>query len=378
MLRELLLLRWFVMIIGIVGLPNCGKTSLFNALTGGNAEAATYAQTGAEPNVGMVKVPDQRVDRLSELYKPKKTTHATVEYIDLPGLPRGSVAEGARVTEFLKRAREVDALVHVVRAFDDPSVPHPSESIDPLRDVQDLEVELMLSDLGIIEKRLERIEAALKKGIERQKHEKEKEVLSRFREVLEAEKPLRNLSITADEEKMIRGYRFLTLQPEIVVLNINEDLIGSPEAKSLHEKVLESLPGENAVIETICAKIEMEIIQLSPDEAQLFMDDLGIRESAMEKLIHACYDLLGLISFLTVGEDEVRAWTIPRGTPAVRAAGTIHSDLERGFIKAEVISFDHLIEAGSMSHAREKGTLQLEGKEYTVMDGDIMHVKFNV
>ncbi len=366
------------MIIGIVGLPNSGKTTLFNALTGAEAETASYAQTGAEPNVGMVKVPDSRVDRLSEVYQPKKTTHAVVEYIDLPGLPRGSVAEGAKVTEFLKRAREVDALVHVVRAFENDSAPHPAGSVDPLRDVQDLEVELMLSDLGIIEKRLDRIAAALKKGIDRPKHEAEKGVLVRFRETLEAEKPLRSLSITPEEEKMIRGYRFLTLQPEIVVLNIGEDLLGSPESESLVAEVGKIFSGEQARVESLSAKIEMEIGRLSPEEAQLFMEDLGIRELAREKLIHASYDLLGLISFLTVGEDEVRAWTIPKGIPAVRAAGVIHSDIERGFIKAEVVSFDHFMEAGSMSHAREKATLKLEGKEYVVVDGDIAHFKFNV
>lgn len=366
------------MIIGIVGLPNCGKTTLFNALTRGNAEVATYAQTGVDPNIGMVKVPDHRVDRLTEIYEPKKSTHASVEYIDLPGLPRGSVSEGAKVTEFLKRARDVDALVHVVRAFEDSSVPHPSGSVDPVRDVQDLEVELMLSDLGIIEKRLERIEAALKKGLERQKHEAEKEILDRLRESLEAEKPLRDLSISAEEEKIIRGYRFLTLQHVIIVLNVGEEALGSPEAEAVEAKIGETLLGEKTRIVTICAKIEMEISQLPPEEAQLFMDDLGITESAMERLIHGCYDLLGLISFLTVGKDEVRAWTISKGTPAVRAAGVIHSDIERGFIKAEVVTFDQFTEAGSMSQAREKGTLRLEGKTYIILDGDIAHFKFNV
>lgn len=366
------------MIIGIVGLPNCGKTTLFNALTGGDAEALPYAQTGAEPNVGMVKVPDHRVDRLSEIYEPKKTTYAVVEYIDLPGLPRGSVSEGARVAEFLKRAREVDALVHVVRSFEDPSVPHPAGSVDPLRDIQDLEVELMLSDLGIIEKRLERIEAALKKGVERNKHEAEKQVLERFREALEAETPLRELPMGADEERMTRGYRFLTLQPEIVVLNIGEDLLGSPEAETLSARARKIIAGDRTRVGCVCAKIEMEIGRLALDEARPFMEDLGITESAMERLIHGCYDLLGMISFLTVGKDEVRAWTIPKGTSAVQAAGVIHSDIARGFIKAEVISSEDFMEAGSMAGAREKGTLRLEGKEYTVLDGDIVHFKFNV
>jgi len=366
------------MIIGIVGLPNGGKTTLFNALTKGEAETAPYAQTGAEANIGIVKVPDSRVDRLSGIFRPKKTTHAVVEFIDLPGLPRGSVSEGAKVTDFLKRAREVDALVHVVRAFEDTAVPHPAGSVDPLRDVEDLEVELMLSDLAIIEKRLERVEAALKKGVEREKHEKEKAVLDRCREALEEEKPLREIVLEGEEEKQIRGYRFLTLQPLILVLNIGENDLNSQKAASLTAEVAARFPGEKSRVEVLSAKIEMEMGQLPPEEAALFMEDLGLEESAMERLIHSCYDLLGRISFLTAGEDEVRAWTIPRGTPAVRAAGTIHSDIERGFIKAETITFDDFIAAGSFAKAREAGTLRLEGKDYIVRDGEIVHFKFNV
>lgn len=365
------------MIIGIVGLPNCGKTTLFNALTRGHAEVAPYAQTGAEPNLGMVKVPDARVDRLGEIYKPKKITHASVEYIDLPGLPQGSVAEGAKVTNFLRRAREVDALVHVVRAFADDTVPHPAGSVDPLRDVQDVEVEFMLSDLGIIEKRLERIEGAIKKGVDRSKNEAEKKILEHFRQALEGETPLRDLAVTPEEEKTVRGYRFLTLQPQIIVLNVGESDLGSHRPAAIVEKIRGAM-GAEARIEVVCANIEMEIGQLSPEEAALFMEDLGIRESALQRLIHACYERLGLISFLTIGDDEVRAWTIPKETPAVRAAGAIHSDIERGFIKAEVIAFHDLVESGSMANAREKGILRLEGKEYTVHDGDIVRFKFNV
>ncbi|NOY52438.1 MAG: redox-regulated ATPase YchF [Deltaproteobacteria bacterium] len=366
------------MIIGIVGLPNCGKTTLFNALTKGEAETAPYHQAGAEANIGIVKVPDARVDRLSEIFKPKKTTHATVEFVDLPGLPRGSVAEGTKVTDFLKRAREVDALVHVVRAFEDDTVPHPAGSVDPLRDVEDLEVELILSDLAIIEKRLERVEAALKKGVEKGKHEKEKAILDRFRTALEEEKPLRNIVIEEAEEKLIRGYRFLTLQPLIIVLNVGEGEIGSEKADLLAKDVASRFPGEKSRVELLSAKIEMEMGQLPADEATLFMEDLGLTESAMERLIHTCYDLLGRISFLTAGEDEVRAWTIPKETPAVQAAGAIHSDIERGFIKAEAITFNDFIAVGSFAKAREAGTLRLEGRDYIVRDGEIVHFKFNV
>ncbi len=366
------------MILGIVGLPNCGKTALFNALTGGSAEVAPYAQSGAEPNVGTVKVPDSRVDSLSGIFKPKKTVHATVEVVDLPGLPRGSVADGARVTDFLKRAREVDALVHVVRAFADEGVAHPSGSVDPLRDFQDLETELMLSDLGIIEKRLERLDGALKKGVERARHGAEQKTLMGFRQALEEEQPLRAVSVTPDEEKMIRGYRFLTRLPVVVVLNIHEGAFGSAETEAWLGRVRDRCPGATTRAVVLSAKIEMEIAQLPREEAKLFLEDLGIEVSAMELLIRTCYELLGLISFLTVGDDEVRAWTLHRGTAAVRAAGVIHSDMERGFIKAEVIGYDAFMEAGSFTAARERGTLRLEGKDYPVADGDIINFKFNV
>ncbi len=366
------------MILGIVGLPNCGKTALFNALTDGSAEVAVYAQSGAEPNVGTVKVPDIRVDRLREIFKPKKAIYATVEVIDLPGLPRGSLAEGARVTDFLKRAREVDALVHVVRAFADERVAHPAGTVDPLRDLQDLETELLLSDLAIIERRLERIDGALKKGVERASHEAEQRTLLRFRQVLEDGQPLRALSVSSEEEKMIRGYRFVTLLPVIVVLNIHEGALGADETGALLGQARELFCGPSVRTVVLSAKIEMEMAQLPRDEAEVFLEDLRIEVSAMELLIRTCYDLLGLISFITVGDDEVRAWTIRHGTPAVRAAGAIHSDMERGFIKAEVIGYDAFMAAGSLAGAREKGTLRLEGKEYTVADGDIINFKFNV
>lgn len=366
------------MIIGIVGLPNCGKTTLFNAITRGSAEVASYAQTMAEPNVGVAFVPDKRIDRLCEIFKPQKTTYASVKYIDMPGIPKGSLAEGTKITEFLASAREVDALVHVVRVFEDASVQNPAGSIDPLRDAKDLELEFILSDLSIIEKRLERIEADLKKGIERQKREIEKQVLSNFKDILEKEKSLKNISIKPEDEKLIRGYQFLTLKPMVIVLNIHESHINSAETEKLSTHIKENFTGEKERVEAVCAKAEMEISQLTPEESQMFMDELGIRESAMSKLINACYDILGLISFLTVGEDEVRAWTIKRGFNACNAGGAIHSDIERGFIKAEVISYDDFIEAGSLANAKSKGTFRLEGKNYVVLDGDIINFKFNV
>ncbi|OGL48055.1 MAG: redox-regulated ATPase YchF [Candidatus Schekmanbacteria bacterium RIFCSPHIGHO2_02_FULL_38_11] len=366
------------MIIGIVGLPNCGKTALFNAITRGDAEVASYAQTMAEPNVGVAFVPDKRIDRLCEVFKPQKTTYASVKYIDMPGLQKGSLSEGTKITEFLARAREVDALVHVVRVFEDASVQNPAGSIDPLRDAKDLELEFILSDLSIIEKRLERIEADLKKGIERQKREIEKQLLSGFKEILEKETPMRNINVKPEDEKLIRGYQFLTLKPMVVVLNIHENHINSDETEKLSAHIRKNFSGEMDRTVAVCAKTEMEISQLPVEESQMFMDELGIKESAMSKLINACYDILGLISFLTVGEDEVRAWTIKKGSNACNAGGVIHSDIERGFIKAEVISYEDFMEAGSISNARSKGTFRLESRNYVVSDGDIINFKFNV
>jgi len=364
--------------IGILGLPNCGKTSLFNALSGAEAEVTPYAMTDADVNVAVLKVYDGRVEKLSEIFKPQKTIYATIECLDLPGLPRGSVAEGTKITEFLARAREVDALFHVARAFNDESVPHPSGSVDAYRDEADLSAEILLSDLMIIEKRIERIEKDLKKGENRQLLEKEKELMIRFKDSLEKDIPIRELDITPDEEKTIRGYRFLTQKPQIVVLNVDEDKINAGDTENFRKKLSEKYSGKNLSVVEASARIEMELNSMPEEDAALFLDELNIKESAKDRIISACYGLLGLISFLTVGEDEVRAWTIPAGTSAVDAAGVIHSDISRGFIKAEVVSYDDFIKEGSMAEVKKKGSFRLEGRNYEVRDGDIINFKFNV
>lgn len=364
--------------IGIIGLPNSGKTTLFNALSSSNVEVTSYAKTDGEINVAVLSVYDNRIEKLSNIFKPQKTTYAQIECLDLPGLPKGSVAEGKKITEFLAKAREVDALIHIIRAFKDGSVPHPAGSIDPIRDEDDLSSEILLSDLMIVEKRIERIEKEMKKGENRQLLQKEKEVMERFKKALEAGVPIREVEISDDEEKMIRGYRFLTQKPQVIVLNVEEDEIGKKGKKEFEEKLLKKYSGKNLCVVETSAKIEMELTSMSEEDASIFLDELNIDEPARDKIINACYSLLGLISFITVGEDEVRAWTIPAGTKAVDAAGAIHSDISRGFIKAEVISYDDFIEAGSIAEARRKGLFRLEGKNYIVQDGDIMNFKFNV
>jgi len=355
--------------IGIVGLANSGKTTVFNALTGQNIPATVYPTTEAEPNVGVVKVPDERVERLAEIYKPRKVTFAAVEYIDYLGITKGDSQQNRKVLEMIK---DVDAVVHVIRAFEDEAIVHPAGSVDPLRDAETLELELIFSDLELVEKRLERMEEGARKG--RKQDEKERRVLLRCKEALEEEIPLRRVSFNEDELLSLRHLQFISIKPEVMLLNLHEDDIGSDKASSLTEELQEKFA---VPVVALSGKIEMEIAQLSPDEAGEFLKDIGIDEPAMSRLISLCYDHLGLISFLTVGKDEVRAWTI-KGTTAQKAAGKIHTDIERGFIRAEVISFSDFIDAGAMAVARERGLVRLEGKTYVVKDGDIINFRFNV
>ena len=371
----------------ITGLPYTGKTTLFNLLTGGHAATGAFAGAEAETNVGVAKVPDGRVAKLAALFRPKKTTYAEVMYRDL-GLThsadRGALASGGSVTSSISAQklgdlRSSDALVHVVRAFRDPSVPHVDSTVDPVRDLQSLELELLFADHGVVERRLERIEPELRsaKGAEREAREREKAVLQKAMAALDNETPLRDLDLDDEERKAVRGFRFLTLQPQLIVANIDEADVPSPDAVLAPLRAAAAKHRRAAVV-PVCAKLEAEIAELPADEADAFRADLGVTEAALSRVIHATYELLGLISFFTTGEDEVRAWTIPANTPAQQAAGAIHSDLERGFIRAEVIRWDELLKAGSEANAKKAGTMRTEGKQYPVADGDCLHVLFNV
>ncbi len=365
--------------IGIIGLPATGKTTVFNALSGQQAQVATYG-AGAEPNRAVVKVPDERLDRLSALFNPRKETPATVEYVDVAGVTPGETRGAGLSAQFIANMRTVDALLHVVRAFDDPNVPHVQGRVDPLRDIETLDLELAFADLAIIEKRIERIDQNVRfakaKGPEREAAEREKALLERLRAPLEAGTPLRDIELAPDEEKSLRGFQFLTAKPLLVLLNIGEGDLGRAEA--LEREIAAAYQHRQTGVVALCGKLEMELGQLEAADAAVFMADLGISQLARGRVIRLSYELLGLISFFTVGPDECRAWTIRRGTPAVEAAGEIHSDLQRGFIRAEVVPYDDLIRLGSLAEARRAGVLRQEGKTYIVKDGDIIHVLFNV
>ncbi|MEW6161918.1 MAG: redox-regulated ATPase YchF [Nitrospirota bacterium] len=358
--------------IGIIGLSNSGKTTVFNALTGQNLETTIYPTTSGEPNVGVVKVPDSRLDRLSAIYKPNKTTYATVEYIDYIGLTKGDVNQNRKVFDLIK---DVDAIAHVVRAFEDVAVAHPMNTVNPLRDIETVEIELIFGDFELVEKRLHKIEEASKKG--KRPDEAENRLLLKCKDALEKEIPLRNVDFIEEEKKAMRPLQFVSTKPEVVVLNIGEDALNTDREKDLLNEVEGYFQSRYRIL-SLCGKIEMEIARLSPEDAKPFLDDLGIEEPALSKLIHVCYDVLGLISFFTYVGDEVRAWTITKGTNALKAAGKIHSDIERGFIKAEVVSFEDFLSSGSVHAAKEKGLLRLEGKTYRVKDGDIVNFRFHV
>jgi len=362
----------------ITGLPYVGKTTVFNLLTGAHASTGAFAGAEAETNIGVAKVPDERVDKLSALFKPKKTTFAEITYRDL-GLAKSATAGEGVSPKKLGDLRNSDALVHVVRAFTDPSVPHAEGSVDPLRDMATLDLELLFSDHAIVEKRLDGIERELRsaKGPDREAKERELAFLRRAKPALEAETPLRDLEVDPEEQRLIRGYRFLTLMPQLVLVNVDEADVASPDAVLAPLRDAAGRHGGTAVV-AVCAKIEAEIAELPPDEATAFRTELGLADAPLDRVVHATYDLLGLTSFFTTGEDEVRAWTVYKGSTAQQAAGAIHSDLERGFIRAEVIRWDELLKAGSEANARKQGLLRTEGKVYSVSDGDVVNVLFNV
>lgn len=353
---------------GLVGLPSSGKSALFQLLTG-----APPATGRPEPRVGVAPVPDVRVDALARMFKPRKSTRATVEYVDVPGTARG---EGAALVD-LPALRGVDALVHVVRGFESDVVPHPEGTVDALRDAQALELELMLADLGQVERRLEKLEQAIKKA-RRPEDLAERDLFVRLRSALEAERPLRELSFSEEEKKRLRSHALLSEKPLLVAANLGEQRIAQAaaflDASGLRQWAAK--PGVGLV--AVSAPIEAEMAQLSPEDAAAFRADLGLSEPGLERLARASYALLGLISFLTTGEDECRAWTIRAGSRAQQAAGAIHSDIERGFIRAEVVPFEELMAAGSIAACRERGTLRLEGKDYVVKDGDVINFRFGV
>jgi len=357
----------------IIGLANSGRTTIFNALTGLNLEVTNYPTLSGDSHTGVVRVPDERLVRLGEIFKPKKNTQATVEYVDWLGLTKGDVEQNRKVFDLI---RDADAIVHVVRGFEDDSVVHPLGDVSPRRDAETVELEMIFGDLELVEKRLARMEEGAKKG--KKFDEEEQRMLLKCREALERETALRDVDFTEEEQRAMRSLQFMSIKPELVVLNVAEDRMASPETGAATAEIRDFFRGRQVRVLSLCGKIEMEIAQLSADEAAVFLDDLGIAEPALNKLIHLSYELLGLISFLTAGEDEVRAWTIRKGTDAQRSAGKIHSDIERGFIRAEVVAYDDFIAHGSMAAARDKGLVRLEGKTYEVKDGDIINFRFNV
>jgi GTP-binding protein YchF len=354
---------------GIIGLPQVGKTSLFQILT--KAHLSGQTSNPREAHIGVAKVPDDRLDRLAALYNPKKLTHTSVDYVDLGAIGQDALKESA----YIGHLRQVDALAHVVRVFEDPAIPHVGE-IDPLRDIKNVEFDLMVSDLGQVEKRLERLEKDLKK-MKTPDLEKEFELLKRANAHLGEEKPLREMQMTPEDKKRIRGFLFLSEKPILYVLNIGESMeLGKELDEAVGKyKLTEISARPNAGATAICGKVEAELSEMSDADAAEFLSSYGLKESGLTRLIRTTYQLLGLISFFTAGEDECRAWQVPAQSRAQEAAGAIHSDLEKHFIRAETIRWDQLLEAGSEANARAKGTLRLEGKDYIVQDGDVMHIR---